>query len=88
MIAGPSEVLIIADDDNNPEWIAWDLLSQAEHDEHAQSILITTNQGLGKLVAKEVEKILESLERRNIAGRSWENFGVIISRATNVTQMT
>ena len=79
MIAGPSEVLIIADDDNNPEWIAWDLLSQAEHDEHAQSILITTNQGLGKLVAKEVEKILESLERRNIAGRSWENFGVIIS---------
>ena len=79
MIAGPSEVLIIADDDNNPEWIAWDLLSQAEHDEHAQSILITTNQGLGELVAKEVEKILASLERRNIAGPSWENFGVIIS---------
>ena len=79
MIAGPSEVLIIADDDNNPDWIAWDLLSQAEHDEHAQSILITTNQGLGELVAKEVEKILARLERRNIAGPSWENFGVIIS---------
>jgi len=79
MIAGPSEVLIIADDDNNPEWIAWDLLSQAEHDEYAQSILITTNQSLGELVAKEVEKILASLERRNIAGPSWENFGVIIS---------
>ena len=79
MIAGPSEVLIIADDDNNPEWIAWDLLSQAEHDENAQSILITTNQSLGELVAKEVEKILASLARRNIAGPSWENFGVIIS---------
>ena len=79
MIAGPSEVLIIADDDNNPEWIALDLLSQAEHDENAQSILITTNQNLGELVAKEVEKILASLARRNIAGPSWENFGVIIS---------
>ena len=53
MIAGPSEVLIIADDDNNPEWIALDLLSQAEHDENAESILITTNQNLGELVAKE-----------------------------------
>ena len=79
MIAGPSEVLIIADNDNNPEWIALDLLSQAEHDENAQSILITTNQSLGELVAKEVEKILASLARRNIAGPSWENFGVIIS---------
>ena len=79
MIAGPSEVLIIADDDNNPEWIALDLLSQAEHDENAQSILITTNQNLGELVAKEVEKFLASLARRNIAGPSWENFGVIIS---------
>ena len=84
MIAGPSEVLIIADDDNNPEWIAWDLLSQAEHDENAQSILITTNQSLGELVAKEVEKILASLQRRNIAGPSWENFGYITRIPTNM----
>ena len=79
MIAGPSEVLVIADENNDPEWIALDLLSQAEHDKSAQSILITTNQNLGQLVATEIEKILKRLERRNIAGPSWENFGVIIT---------
>ncbi len=79
MIAGPSEVLVIADGENDPEWIALDLLSQAEHDENAQSILITTDQNLGYLVAREVEKVLARLERRNIAGPSWENFGVIIT---------
>ena len=79
MIAGPSEVLVIADENNDPEWIALDLLSQAEHDKSAQSILITTSQNLGQLVAKEIEKILKRLERRKIAGPSWENFGVIIS---------
>jgi len=79
MIAGPSEVLVIADENNDPEWIALDLLSQAEHDKSAQSILITTSQNLGQLVATEIEKILKRLERRNIAGPSWENFGVIIT---------
>jgi histidinol dehydrogenase len=79
MIAGPSEVLIIADEDNDPEWIALDLLSQAEHDERAQSILITTSQKLANLVEKEIEKILLILGRRDIAGPSWNNFGTIIT---------
>ena len=78
MIAGPSEVLVIADEDNDPEWIALDLLSQAEHDERAQSILITTSQKLADLVEKEIEKILLILGRRDIAGPSWNNFGTII----------
>ena len=79
MIAGPSEVLVIADEDNDPEWIALDLLSQAEHDESAQSILITTSQKLADLVEKEIEKILLVLARRDIAGPSWNNFGTIIT---------
>ena len=79
MIAGPSEVLVIADEDNDPEWIALDLLSQAEHDESAQSILITTSQKLADLVEKEIEKILLILGRRDIAGPSWNNFGTIIT---------
>ena len=79
MIAGPSEVLVIADEDNDPEWIALDLLSQAEHDESAQSILITTSQKLADLVEKEIEKILLVLGRRDIAGPSWKNFGTIIT---------
>ena len=79
MIAGPSEVLVIADEDNDPEWIALDLLSQAEHDESAQSILITTSQKLADLVEKEIEKILMILGRRDIAGSSWNNFGTIIT---------
>ena len=58
MIAGPSEVLVIADENSDPEWIALDLLSQAEHDKSAQSILITTSQNLGQLVATEIEQIL------------------------------
>jgi histidinol dehydrogenase len=79
MIAGPSEVLVIADENNDPEWIALDLLSQAEHDESAQSILITTSQKLADLVEKEIEKILLMLARRDIAGPSWGNFGTIIT---------
>ena len=82
MIAGPSEVLVIADEDNDPEWIALDLLSQAEHDESAQSILITTSHKLADLVEKEIEKILLSLGRRDIAGPSWNNFGTIITVPT------
>ncbi|MDF3415952.1 histidinol dehydrogenase [Sulfitobacter sp. M57] len=78
MIAGPSEILIIADGDNDPDWIALDLLSQAEHDQSAQSILITTDQSFGQAVAQAVEKRLETLERRDIAGPSWRDFGAII----------
>src|SRR5690606_16634749 len=70
MIAGPSEILIIADRHNDPDWIALDLLSQAEHDESAQSILITDDAAFGQAVAETVEKRLETLERRAIAGAS------------------
>ncbi|MFY0647007.1 histidinol dehydrogenase [Sulfitobacter geojensis] len=79
MIAGPSEILVIADGDNNPDWIALDLLSQAEHDESAQSILITTDAAFGQAVTQAVEKRLETLERRAIAGPSWRDFGAIIT---------
>lgn len=78
MIAGPSEILVIADADNDPDWIALDLLSQAEHDESAQSILITTDAGLAIAVAQAVEARLETLERRAIAGASWRQNGAVI----------
>mgnify|MGYP005988944291 FL=1 len=79
MIAGPSEILVIADADNDPDWIALDLLSQAEHDESAQSILVTTDAAFGQAVAAAVEKRLETLERRKIAGASWRDNGAIIT---------
>ncbi len=79
MIAGPSEILVIADRDNDPDWIALDLLSQAEHDASAQSILITDDAGFGRAVAAAVEARLETLERRAIAGDSWRDFGAIIT---------
>ncbi|WP_037227807.1 histidinol dehydrogenase [Roseobacter sp. GAI101] len=79
MIAGPSEILVIADQDNDPDWIALDLLSQAEHDESAQSILITTDAAFGQAVAAAVDKRLETLERRAIAGASWRDNGAIIT---------
>lgn len=78
MIAGPSEILVIADADNDPDWIALDMLSQAEHDESAQAILITDDARFGKQVTKAIEKRLETLERREIAGASWRDFGAVI----------
>ena len=78
MIAGPSEILVIADADNDPAWIATDLLSQAEHDESAQSILITNDAAFGDRVIAEVNLQLETLERRAIAGPSWRDFGAAI----------
>ena len=79
MIAGPSEILVIADADNDPDWIALDLLSQAEHDESAQSILITTDAVFGKAVAGAVDARLKTLDRRAIAGASWRDFGAVIT---------
>jgi histidinol dehydrogenase len=79
MIAGPSEILVIADGDNDADWIALDLLSQAEHDESAQSLLITTDAAFGQAVADAVDKRLETLERRAIARDSWRDFGAIIT---------
>lgn len=81
MIAGPSEILVIADKDNDPDWIALDLLSQAEHDESAQSLLITDDASFGKAVAAAVDKRLETLQRHEIAGKSWRDFGAIITVA-------
>lgn len=78
MIAGPSEILVIADRDNDPDWIALDLLSQAEHDASAQSILITDDAGFAAAVVQAVEKRLETLERRDIAGASWRDNGAVI----------
>jgi len=79
MIAGPSEILVIADADNNPDWIALDLLSQAEHDESAQSILITTDATFGRSVAAAVQARLQTLQRRAIAGASWAQNGAVIT---------
>ena len=79
MIAGPSEILVIADADNDPDWIALDLLSQAEHDESAQAILITTSAELGQQVGRAVEARLQTLARRDIAAASWRDFGAIIT---------
>jgi histidinol dehydrogenase len=78
MIAGPSEVLVIADDTGNADWIAADLLAQAEHDESAQSILITDSPRLADEVARAVDAQLKTLPRQAIAGASWRDFGAII----------
>jgi len=78
MIAGPSEILVIADKDNNPDWIALDMLSQAEHDESAQAILITDDTAFADRVKAAIIARLETLERREIAGKSWQDFGAII----------
>jgi len=79
MIAGPSEILVIADKGQNPDWIALDMLSQAEHDESAQAILVTDDAGLARDVGAAVGRHLETLERREIAGASWRDFGAIIT---------
>ncbi len=78
MIAGPSEILVIADGDNDPDWIALDLLSQAEHDQSAQSVLITPDPDFAAAVVRAVEARLQTLERRAIAAASWRNFGAVI----------
>ena len=78
MIAGPSEVLVIADRTANAGWIAADLLAQAEHDANAQSILITDDEALADEVARAVESQLATLPRANIARASWDQYGAII----------
>ncbi len=77
-IAGPSEVLVIADRDNDPEWIAADLLAQAEHDKAAQSVLMTDDAGFARSVEAAVARQLATLPRGNIAGESWNVFGALI----------
>ncbi|MFA7305898.1 MAG: histidinol dehydrogenase [Hyphomicrobium sp.] len=77
-IAGPSEVLVIADRNNDPEWIAADLLAQAEHDTAAQSILMTDDEAFATAVEQAVARQLQTLSRGNIAGESWNTFGATI----------
>ncbi len=78
MIAGPSEVLVIADKTGNPDWIAADLLAQAEHDHSAQSILITDDETLADSVGRAVEAQLSRLPRQKVAAASWRDFGAMI----------
>ncbi len=77
-IAGPSEILVVADGANDPAWIAADLLSQAEHDSSSQSVLITDDAAFAESVAAETERQLATLPRRDIAARSWIEHGAII----------
>jgi len=78
MIAGPSEVLIVADHASNPDWIAADLLAQAEHDASAQAILITDDQALAAAVERAIEGQLTQLPRAAVAAASWRDFGAVI----------
>jgi histidinol dehydrogenase len=78
MIAGPSEILVVADRDNDPRWIAADLLSQAEHDEAAQAILLTDDAGFAAAVEAAIAAHLRSLPRAGIAGASWQRYGAIL----------
>jgi histidinol dehydrogenase len=78
MIAGPSEVLILADRDGNADWIAADLLAQAEHDENAQAILLTDSRNLAGAVERAIAGQLTALPRQKVAGASWRDFGAVI----------
>jgi histidinol dehydrogenase len=78
MIAGPSEILVVADGVNDPRWIATDLLAQAEHDTAAQSILVTDDAEFADAVVAAVDDILQTLPRAAIAGASWRDNGVVI----------
>jgi histidinol dehydrogenase len=78
MIAGPSEVLVVADGSNDPDWIAADLLAQAEHDASAQSILITDDAAFATAVEAAVQRQLAALPRGAIAAESWRDFGAVI----------
>ena len=77
-VAGPSEILVVADGANDPEWIAADLLAQAEHDESAQAILITDDEKLAGAVEHAVDVELKQLTRGKVAGASWRHFGAVI----------
>ena len=78
MIAGPSEILIVADNKNDPNWIAADLLAQAEHDINAQAILLTDDSNFADQVCEAIDIKLKALSRGKIAGESWHNFGAVI----------
>ncbi len=78
MVAGPSEILVVADRNNNPDWVAADLLSQAEHDTNAQAILVTDDESFAASVEDSITNHLSRLERALIAGAAWQEYGAII----------
>lgn len=84
-IAGPSEILVLADETANPRYVAADLLSQAEHDELASAILITTSPELARQVSREVDVFVEQLSRKEIISKSLDNYGYILI-AENIEQ--
>ena len=86
MMAGPSEILVVADADNDPAWIAADLMSQAEHDDVAQSVLICDSAEFAEAVIAAVTALLDELPRADIARSSWENFGAVIIVENVMTQ--
>jgi histidinol dehydrogenase len=85
MIAGPSEILVVADNKNDPAWMAADLMSQAEHDTAAQSILITDDEAFADDVVQAVETLQQRLPRGEIAAQSWRDFGAAIT-VENLTE--
>ena len=78
MLAGPSEVLVIADDSANPDWVAMDLFAQAEHDEQAQAIFLTRSAAMAAAVQESIDRLLPQMERRNIIAKALEKYGAII----------
>ncbi len=78
MIAGPSEIMVVADKNNNPEWVAADLLSQAEHDKDASAILVTDNKEFADKVIKQIDLFLAKFTRKDITKASWDNNGLVI----------
>lgn len=78
LMAGPSELVVVADKDNNPKWVASDLIAQAEHDENAQSILITDNLTFAKKVLHNIDNLINKITRKKIVKKSLKNFGAII----------
>ena len=77
-IAGPSEIMVLADEMANPRFVAADLLSQAEHDEMASAILVTTSEALAEQVSVEVDKFVTTLSRKEIIQKSLDNYGYIL----------
>ena len=78
IMAGPSEIVIVADKHNNSEWVASDLIAQAEHDDRAQSILITNDLGFSKKVTKDIKVLINKLPKKNVIKKSLDNFGAIL----------
>ena len=78
LIAGPSEIVVVADNKNNPDWIASDLIAQAEHDEKSQSILITDSQDFSSQVLSSIKKLVKKLPKQEIIKKSLDNFGIVV----------